>query len=47
MILFPRATRRADVLAHPFGDCREGRIPPTAQLRYKVDAPSACYGVFD
>ena len=25
--LFPRATSRADVLAHPFGDCREGRIP--------------------
>ena len=26
-ILFPRATSRADVPAHPFGDCREGRIP--------------------
>ena len=25
--LFPRATSRADVPAHPFGDCREGRIP--------------------
>ena len=25
--LFPRATSRADVLAHPFGDCHEGQIP--------------------
>ena len=26
-LLFPRAASRADVPAHPFGDCREGQIP--------------------
>ena len=25
--LFPRATSQADMLACPFGDCREGQIP--------------------
>ncbi len=26
-ILFPRATSQADMLAYPFGDCRESKIP--------------------
>ena len=45
IFLFPRATSRADVLAHPFGDCREGRIPRSSAALQKFDAPSACCGL--
>ena len=44
--LFPRATSQMEMLAFPFGDCREGQIPRSL-LRCKFDALSACCRVFD
>ncbi len=33
MDLFPRATSQADMLACPFGDCREGQIPRSSAVQ--------------
>ena len=43
LYLFPRATSQADMLACPFGDCREGQIPRSLG-RYKIDAPLLAAG---
>ena len=43
LFLFPRATSQADMLACPFGDCREGQIPRHLG-RCKIDAPLLAAG---
>ena len=45
IFLFPRATSQADMLACPFGNCREGLIPRCLH-HCQFDAPYACIGVF-